>query len=109
MRDPSSRAPSSASETPRRRSFGGVMVRVALAVGVIALVLSASPAEAHEWNVESQSESCVTYSFGTICTVTKTLFRHHDSWCTSGPPPLWPLRVVWYSHCYRNETSTYWP
>ena len=93
----------------RRWEFRTTMITAALVVSVVALTMLANPAAAHEWNVESESTSCHTYSFGTLCVVTQTLFRHHNPYCTAGQPSDWQEKIVWGTFCYRNGSYSYWP
>ncbi|BCB89317.1 hypothetical protein [Phytohabitans suffuscus] len=95
-----------------RRGALAIALAVAAATGSLAV---AQPASASTWHVVSQSTSCYTYSFGTLCTVKTHSFRAHDSYCNSyNPDPTNWYRAFltslsMYQYCYRYSETTYWP
>lgn len=93
-------------------------VRNAVAVSVITLMLlvtfAPQPAQAATWHTVSRRTSCVTYSFGRICTRKVYKFRRHSSYCRNwnSDPSDWYAAILrsysMYQYCYRySETSYY--
>lgn len=93
----------------RLKSKVGV-VAVTLALATTLSVGAPTAAHAAEWHLKSTSTRCTTYSFGTLCTVSKQYFRQHASWCQQSPP-WWGLTSSiqsWYAYCHKTVNSTVW-